>query len=322
MSEMSFARHLLRGDPTEKARLKRAANEACFGFQIATNNIGEGVRAGALAAEAGASWVDLNCGCPIYGVPTSATSSSTLSKLFLIWNRLPTVLAPCFWSAEHNHHRDELCMCGHSISTQSHDGKHFVCTCTQPNCMHATVMGNDRGCHHLLLAEATKRGLGSALLRNPRKLARLVAGIAEGIDLPLTVKVRTGTSASKINVQQVVSLLQDAGAAAVIVHGRTAEQRCAPQQTPTSHSSRLRPHLQRLFRQLPPLSNQLHVCQCAEYPESTSKGAGVEKLPPHFLHKEAMVHFSYSCTAVLLRAAVLMAKTCGRLCEGFTMACR
>ncbi|CAL8466678.1 g6214 [Coccomyxa elongata] len=139
MSEMSFARHLLRGDPTEKARLKRAANEACFGFQIATNNIGEGVRAGALAAEAGASWMDLNCGCPIY--------------------------------------------------------------------------------------EATKRGLGSALLRNPRKLARLVAGIAEGIDLPLTVKVRTGTSASKINVQQVVSLLQDAGAAAVIVHGRTAEQR-------------------------------------------------------------------------------------------------
>lgn len=76
------------------------------------------------------------------------------------------------------------------------------------------------------MAEATKRGLGSALLRNPRKLARLVAGIAEGIDLPLTVKVRTGTSASKINVQQVVRLLKDAGAAAVIIHGRTAEQRC------------------------------------------------------------------------------------------------
>ena len=78
----------------------------------------------------------------------------------------------------------------------------------------------------LLCAEATKRGLGSALLRNPRKLARLVAGIAEGTQLPLTVKVRTGTSASKINVQQVVELLQGAGAAAVIVHGRTAEQRC------------------------------------------------------------------------------------------------
>ena len=31
MSEMSFARHLLRGAPQEKALLKRAANEACFG---------------------------------------------------------------------------------------------------------------------------------------------------------------------------------------------------------------------------------------------------------------------------------------------------
>jgi tRNA-dihydrouridine synthase len=31
MSEMSFARHLLRGAPQEKALLKRAPNEACFG---------------------------------------------------------------------------------------------------------------------------------------------------------------------------------------------------------------------------------------------------------------------------------------------------
>lgn len=113
MSEMAFARHLLRGAPHEKARLKRAANEHCFGvraspncradamrlhmhsrchsrplavaqallletswvfslarragFQFATNNIGEGVGAAKLAADSGASWVDLNCGCPIHG---------------------------------------------------------------------------------------------------------------------------------------------------------------------------------------------------------------------------------------------------------------
>ena len=52
-------------------------------------------------------------------------------------------------------------------------------------------------------AEATKRGMGSALLRRPAKLAKLVAGIAEAINLPLTVKVRTGTSSSKINIQEV-----------------------------------------------------------------------------------------------------------------------
>ena len=37
------------------------------GFQIATKQIEEGIAAGQLAAESGATWVDLNCGCPIYG---------------------------------------------------------------------------------------------------------------------------------------------------------------------------------------------------------------------------------------------------------------
>lgn len=66
VGEMVFARMLLNDDKKEKARLRRAANEGLFGVQIATNDVEEGVRAVALAAEAGADWVDLNCGCPIY----------------------------------------------------------------------------------------------------------------------------------------------------------------------------------------------------------------------------------------------------------------
>jgi tRNA-dihydrouridine synthase 3 len=45
-------------------------------------------------------------------------------------------------------------------------------------------------------AEATKRGLGAALLRKPTKLAKMVAGIAAQVDLPITVKIRTGVSAA------------------------------------------------------------------------------------------------------------------------------
>ena len=56
-----------RGNRVERARLYKASNEACFGIQIATNAIHEGLAAAKLAAEAGASWIDLNCGCPIYG---------------------------------------------------------------------------------------------------------------------------------------------------------------------------------------------------------------------------------------------------------------
>jgi hypothetical protein len=56
-----------RGDRVERARLYKAPNEACFGVQVATNNIAEGLKAAQLAADAGAAWLDLNCGCPIYG---------------------------------------------------------------------------------------------------------------------------------------------------------------------------------------------------------------------------------------------------------------
>ena len=101
--------------------------------------IDEGVKAALMAAEAGADFVDLNCGCPIH--------------------------------------------------------------------------------------EATRRGLGSALLRKPEKLARLVAGISSQIPIPMTVKIRTGQSEGSVNVQKVVEMLTNSGAAAVIVHGRSALQR-------------------------------------------------------------------------------------------------
>lgn len=47
-------------------------------------------------------------------------------------------------------------------------------------------------CIALRPAEATKRGLGAALLKKPTKLAKMVAGIAAQVDLPITVKIRTG----------------------------------------------------------------------------------------------------------------------------------
>lgn len=60
MSEMAFARQLLKGDRKEAAMLRRAPNEACYGVQIATNAIDEGLRAGRAVAETGADWLDLN----------------------------------------------------------------------------------------------------------------------------------------------------------------------------------------------------------------------------------------------------------------------
>lgn len=79
-SEMAFARHVLKGDRKERAILRRADNESVYGVQIATNQISEGVRAGEMAAEAGATFIDLNCGCPIYEATRRGLGAALLRK--------------------------------------------------------------------------------------------------------------------------------------------------------------------------------------------------------------------------------------------------
>ncbi len=50
------------------------------GVQFATNQISEGLRAAEAAAEAGADWVDLNCGCPIYEATRRGLGAALLRK--------------------------------------------------------------------------------------------------------------------------------------------------------------------------------------------------------------------------------------------------
>ncbi len=57
--------------------------------------------------------------------------------------------------------------------------------------------------------------------------------MATRLPLPLTVKVRLGESASKINVEEVAALLEQAGAAAVTIHGRWGSPRLAGRQVLT-----------------------------------------------------------------------------------------
>ena len=73
--------------------------------------------------------------------------------------------------------------------------------------------------------EATRRGLGSHLLRNPARLASLVEGIAGGSSLPVSVKVRLAAMGGEVNINEVAGALYEAGAAALTIHGRTASDR-------------------------------------------------------------------------------------------------
>jgi tRNA-dihydrouridine synthase 3 len=79
-SEMVYAREIVRGSPSEYARLKKHPTETCYGLQIATNSIEEAIAAGLKAAERGANFVDLNAGCPIEDVVRKGLGARLLTK--------------------------------------------------------------------------------------------------------------------------------------------------------------------------------------------------------------------------------------------------
>ncbi len=69
-----------------------------------------------------------------------------------------------------------------------------------------------------------RTGAGSELLKNPKQIELFVRKLVNSVNVPVTIKVRTGINAKNINVLEVAKLIEDAGAAAIAIHGRTQEQ--------------------------------------------------------------------------------------------------
>lgn len=69
-----------------------------------------------------------------------------------------------------------------------------------------------------------KNGEGSALMRNPALVHEIVSKVAKAIEKPVTVKIRKGFDDDSVNAVEIARIIEDAGAAAVAVHGRTREQ--------------------------------------------------------------------------------------------------
>jgi tRNA-dihydrouridine synthase B len=67
-------------------------------------------------------------------------------------------------------------------------------------------------------------GGGSAMMTELEKTARLVRGMVEAVKVPITAKMRLGWDDDNITAPDLARALEDAGVAAVFVHGRTREQ--------------------------------------------------------------------------------------------------
>lgn len=69
-----------------------------------------------------------------------------------------------------------------------------------------------------------KQGAGSALLRDPIALARIISTLRKATQLPLSIKVRLGWDQHSINILQTAKIAESEGADALIIHGRTRSQ--------------------------------------------------------------------------------------------------
>ena len=67
-------------------------------------------------------------------------------------------------------------------------------------------------------------GEGSALLKDPKLAGRIMKCVSGGTKKPVTAKIRLGFDKDHINAVEVARILEDNGAAAICVHGRTREQ--------------------------------------------------------------------------------------------------
>ncbi|ASQ91259.1 tRNA dihydrouridine synthase DusB [Prosthecochloris sp. GSB1] len=68
------------------------------------------------------------------------------------------------------------------------------------------------------------RGAGAALLKEPEKMARITAAVVKAVSVPVTVKTRLGWDLESINILDIVPRLEDAGIAALAIHGRTRSE--------------------------------------------------------------------------------------------------
>jgi len=87
--------------------------------------------------------------------------------------------------------------------------------------MGADIVDVNMGCP---VPKIAKHNAGCSLMREPEHAASVINAMASAVKIPVTVKMRAGWNDEERNAPALAKMVQDAGAAAVAVHGRTAAQ--------------------------------------------------------------------------------------------------
>jgi tRNA-dihydrouridine synthase B len=87
--------------------------------------------------------------------------------------------------------------------------------------MGADIVDVNMGCP---VPKIAKHHAGCSLMREPGHAASVIEAMAKAVKIPVTVKMRAGWNDDARNAPELARMVQDSGAAAVTIHGRTAEQ--------------------------------------------------------------------------------------------------
>src|SRR5262250_1800756 len=87
--------------------------------------------------------------------------------------------------------------------------------------MGADIVDVNMGCP---VPKIAKHNAGCSLMREPAHAATVISAMAKAVKIPVTVKMRAGWNDSQRNAPKLARMVEDAGARAVTVHGRTAAQ--------------------------------------------------------------------------------------------------
>lgn len=88
-------------------------------------------------------------------------------------------------------------------------------------CLKPDLIDLNMGCP---VRKVVSKGEGCALMRQPEKAHAITRAVCQTVNLPVTVKIRKGWDESSTNAEEIAAAVEEAGAAAVTVHGRTREQ--------------------------------------------------------------------------------------------------
>ena len=87
--------------------------------------------------------------------------------------------------------------------------------------MHPDIIDINMGCP---APKVVKNGDGSKLLLNPELIGDIVQEVVKTVEKPVTVKMRKGWDKNNINAVEVAKIIEQAGASAITIHGRTREE--------------------------------------------------------------------------------------------------